>query len=74
VYDALHSDAATHYHQRYGEQWRKQAERIAWRICKTWLEAQITLINLEQAKLGEVFLPYLVVAENRTFFEEMEGK
>jgi hypothetical protein len=49
----------------YGAGWRKQAERIAWRICKTWLEAQITLINLEQAKLEEVFLPYLVMAGDK---------
>ena len=46
----------------------KKAEAIAWRICKTWLEAQITLINLEQAKLEEVFLPYLVMPSNKTLF------
>jgi hypothetical protein len=50
----------------------KQAERIAWRICKTWLEAQITLINLEQAKMEEVFLPYMVLPSNKTLFETME--
>jgi hypothetical protein len=53
---------------------RKQAERIAWRICKTWLEAQITLINLEQAKIEEVFLPYLVMPNNKTLFETMEQR
>jgi hypothetical protein len=57
---------------RYGAGWRQKAERIAWRICKTWLEAQITLINLEQAKLEEVFLPYLVIAGDKTLFETME--
>ena len=50
----------------------KKAEAIAWHICKTWLEAQITLINLEQAKLEEVFLPYLVMPSNKTMFETME--
>ena len=39
---------------------------------KTWLEAQITLINLEQAKIGEVFLPYLMRPSNKTLFETME--
>jgi len=50
-----------------------QSEQVAWRICKTWLEAQITLINLEQAKIEEVFLPYLVMPNNNTLFEEMQN-
>ena len=72
VYAALHEGTPDHYHTRYGNQWREEAERIAWRICKTWLEAQITLINLEQAKLEEVFLPYLILPGNKTLFETME--
>jgi hypothetical protein len=48
----------------------KKAEAIAWRICKSWLEAQITLINLEQAKLEEVFLPYLVMPGNKTLWQK----
>jgi hypothetical protein len=38
----------------------------------TWLEAQITLINLEQTKIEEVFLPYLIMPGNKTLFETME--
>jgi hypothetical protein len=72
VYQALWGDQEEWEYKRYGEGWRQQAERIAWRICKTWLEAQITLINLEQAKMEEVFLPYLIVAGNKTLFETME--
>ena len=41
-------------HQMYDRIRMKKAEAIAWRICKSWLEAQITLINLEQAKLEEL--------------------
>jgi hypothetical protein len=72
VYTALHEGTSDHYHARYGKQWRAEAQRIAWRICKTWLEAQITLINLEQAKLEEVFLPYLIMPNDKTLFETME--
>jgi hypothetical protein len=72
VFQALWGGKAAWEYTRYGTGWRKQAERIAWRICKTWLEAQITLINLEQAKLEEVFLPYLVMAGDKTLFETME--
>ena len=72
VYQALWGGREDWEYSRYGAGWRQQAERIAWRICKTWLEAQITLINLEQAKLEEVFLPYLVMAGDKTLFETME--
>jgi hypothetical protein len=72
VYTALHEGTPEHYHTRYGKQWREEAARIAWRICKTWLEAQITLINLEQAKMEEVFLPYLIMPNDKTLFETME--
>jgi Fe-S cluster biosynthesis and repair protein YggX len=75
VYAALHGQTMSHYHDRYGEQWHDQAERVAWRICKSWLEAQITLINLEQAKMEEVFLPYLVVGKNNeSLYEVMKDK
>ena len=72
VYHALHGDAPRHMQTRYGEQWRKSAEMIAWRVCKLWLEAQITHINLDQAKPQEVFLPYLVMPNQKTLYETME--
>jgi hypothetical protein len=70
VYAALF--AGMQYENRLRNDRMKKAEAIAWRICKSWLEAQITLINLEQAKLEEVFLPYLVMPSNKTLFETME--
>jgi hypothetical protein len=72
VYQALWGEKQEWEYTRYGAGWTQQAQRIAWRICKTWLEAQITLINLEQAKMEEVFLPYLVMPSNKTLFETME--
>ena len=75
VYTTIHEHSPFHHHQRYGTQWQQEAERIAWRICKTWLEAQITLVNLEQAKMEEVFLPYFVVGrKNESLYEVMKGK
>jgi hypothetical protein len=70
VYDALF--AGMQYENRLKEERMKKAERIAWRICKLWLEAQITHINLDQAKPQEVFLPYLVMPNNKTLYEVME--
>ncbi len=75
VYTALRGQQPDHMQQRYGKQWQEEAERIAWRICKSWLEAQITLINLEQANIEEVFLPYLIVGKNnKSLYEVMKDK
>jgi hypothetical protein len=74
VYQAMWGDRQSWEYQRYGEKWKQQAERIAWRICKTWLEAQLTLITLEQARVEEILLPYLVMPNNKTLFEAMEER
>jgi hypothetical protein len=37
---------------------REQAERIAWRILKDWIEAQMALIESGQAEAAQVFMPY----------------
>ena len=74
VYQALWGEKQEWEQDRYGAIWRQQAERIAWRVCKTWLEAQISLINLEQATIQEVFLPYLLIEEQKTLYQAMEEK
>jgi len=37
-----------------------QARRVAWRIIKDWVEAQMAIVNAQLAELAEVFLPYAV--------------
>ena len=36
-----------------------QAERVAWRVIKDWLEAQFALIQIGQAEVEQVMLPYM---------------
>lgn len=43
---------------------KEQARRVAWRIIKDWVAAQMALIEAEQASLAQVFLPYAVVNQN----------
>lgn len=38
-----------------------QAERIAWRITKDWIEAQLAIIATQMVSADEVFLPYMLV-------------
>ncbi len=46
-----------------------QAKRVAWRIIKDWVEAQLALVECEQAEMAEVFLAYAVTANNQTLFQ-----
>lgn len=48
------------------------AKRVCWRIIKDWIASQISLIELDMAKIEEVFLPYVLVGENETLFEKIE--
>jgi hypothetical protein len=63
--------------QKYyrGEWAEKQAARVGWRIIKDWIDSQITMINIDQAKLEQIFLPYVVVDEkNTTVYEALLQK
>ncbi len=47
-----------------------QAKRVAWRIIKHWLEAQLAIVECGQAEMAEVFLPYAIIADtNQTLFQ-----
>lgn len=50
-----------------------QARRVAWRIVKDWVEAQLAIIDAGQAELAEVFLPYVVMPSGQTLFKEFES-
>lgn len=44
------------------------AERVAWRVTKDWLAAQLALIEAQMATLDQVMLPYLHVDGDRTLY------
>ena len=48
---------------------REQAERVAWRIVKDWVEAQMAILESEMVQLDEIFLPYMVSKSGQTMFE-----
>jgi hypothetical protein len=47
----------------------EQAGRVAWRVLKSWLEAQLALIEAGVADLPQVMLPYLHVAKGKTLWQ-----
>ena len=47
---------------------REQAERVAWRIVKDWIEAQMAILEAEMVQIDEIFLPYMINKDGQTFF------
>lgn len=52
-------------------EWREQAVRVAWRIVKDWVEAQLALIETRMVTTQQVFLPYAIMRDGRTLSEHV---
>lgn len=46
----------------------EQAERVAWRVARSWLEAQLAMIQIGLAKIDQIMLPYLIVSPDKTLY------
>ena len=53
---------------------REQAIRIAWRILKDWVEAQMAILDTEMVKMEQIFLPYIIHQSGLTLFEVFENR
>lgn len=53
---------------------REQAERVAWRILKDWVEAQMSLLDIQMVRFEEIFLPYIETGNGQTVYERLEEK
>lgn len=47
----------------------EHAEKVAWRIMKDWIEAQLALLSTEMVTLDQVMLPYMRTGDGRTVYE-----
>lgn len=48
---------------------REHAERVAWRIMKDWIEAQLAIIATRMVTLDQVFLPYMLTETGVTVYD-----
>lgn len=50
----------------------EQAQRVAWRIVKDWVEAQMAIVEAQMADMAEVFLPYSITKNGTTLYNEIK--
>ena len=48
----------------------EQAERVAWRVARSWLEAQLAMITIGLAKIDQIMLPYMNVGGDQTVYDK----
>ena len=53
---------------------REQANRVAWRILKDWIEVQMALLDMQMVKFEEIFLSNIETADGKTVYEKLEEK
>ena len=52
----------------------KQSERVAWRIIKDWVEAQMAILESDMVQMDEIFLPYMLNSKGQTVFEAYQSQ
>lgn len=50
----------------------EQPYKTAWANIRDWLTAQMALIDTDQVKIEEVFLPYMIIGKNKTLYQGMQ--
>jgi hypothetical protein len=50
---------------------QEQAIRVAWRIIKDWVEAQMAIVETKMVKTEQVFLPYAVQKNGKTLYDNV---
>jgi hypothetical protein len=53
---------------------KQQAIRVAWRIIKDWIEAQMAILDTEMVKMEQIFLPYIQTEQGQTVFQVFEER
>lgn len=53
---------------------REQAVRVAWRIAKDWIEAQMAIVETEMVTMDQVLLPYIETPSGKTIYQLFEER
>lgn len=52
----------------------EQAVRVAWRILKDWVRAQMAILETEMVQMEQIFLPYMTTKDGQTLYEKFVDK
>ena len=50
------------------------AVKVAWRIVKDWVEAQMAILETEMVEMEQIFLPYMVTPDGKTLYSAMKDR
>ena len=53
---------------------REQAERVAWRIAKDWLAAQLAILQSQMVSFDQIMLPFMHVDGSKTLYQAYEER
>lgn len=56
------------------KQLESQAKRTAWRLMFDWVQVQLSLIEMHQAEIRQVFMPYIVNAQGESLYQFLKAK
>lgn len=62
------------YHRGWEDRLREQARRTAWRLMLDWCAVQLSLIEMKQAELMQVFMPYIWTGRTTFYAALKENK
>jgi len=51
---------------------KAHALRVAWRIIRDWVEAQMAMVEAELTSVDQVFLSYAVMKSGKTVYEDLD--
>lgn len=51
----------------------EQAQKVAWRIVKDWVNAQMAIVEAQIVDMAEVFLPYAITKSGNTLYKEVQN-
>lgn len=74
VYDILQKQRHSRNRARNEQADMEQAKRTAWRLLLRWVQAQLALIETGMVTIQEVFLPYVLMGDGGTFYQQIAAK
>jgi hypothetical protein len=69
VQTVLIRQRVSHNYQSY-----EQAVKVAWRLLKDWIAVLMAYLETEQVTITQLLLPYLMVDEGKTLYDQLAGK